>query len=238
MKEKESIRNQIWKKIADLVPSSSPYHSIPSFPGQRRTAERLRSIEFYKKAKRIFIPPDAAQFYARLSVLRDGKVLVMASPRLRDGFYEVHPDKPEHLWLRSIKSSGIRRWGKKLKTTRSDIGKIDLMVTGAVALSPDGERIGKGTGYFDWEYAILREIGCIDEDTPIAALVHDVQVCEKLPFQEKDVSVNLIITPTRTLAVEACRTRPSGIDWDQMDRRILASMRPLRELARQQRSRN
>lgn len=232
MKEKELIRNQIWKKMAALDSSSSSYHNIPTFTGQRKTAERLRSIEFYKNAKRIFIPPDAAQFEARLSVLRDGKVLVMASPRLRDGFYEVHPGRLEHLWPRSIKSSGIRKWGKKLKTTKGDIGKINLMVTGAVAVSPNGERVGKGTGYFDWEYAILREIGCIDEETPIVALVHDLQVCEKLPFQEKDVSVNLIITPTRTLAAEACRIRPSGIDWDQMDRRTLASMRPLRELAR------
>ena len=42
-------------------------------------------MELYARAGRIFVPPDAAQFDTRLSILRDGKVLVMASPRLKDG---------------------------------------------------------------------------------------------------------------------------------------------------------
>ncbi len=238
MIEKELIRKQVWKKIADLNPSFSPYHSIPSFPGQRKTAERLRKLELYEKAKRIFIPPDSAQFDARLNVLRDRKVLVMATPRLKDGFYQAHPGTHEHLWPRSIKSSGIRKWGKKLKTSKDDIGKIDLMVTGAVAVSPDGERIGKGTGYFDWEYAILKEIGCIDGKTPVIALVHDLQVYRELPWQEKDVSVDFVITPTQVIKVESRRQRPEGLDWDQIDRHIIASMRPLRELARWRRPKN
>lgn len=237
MKEKELIRNEVWKKLADLGISSSPYHSIPPFKGQEKTAEKLRGLKPYMKANRVFVPPDSAQFKARLNIIRDGKSLVMATPRLKDGFYEVNQNVPEHLWSRSIRSFGIRKWGRKLKTTGKDMGNIDLLVTGAVAVSPNGERIGKGTGYFDWEYAILREIGSITTETPVMALVHDLQIYEELPWQVKDVSVDFIVTPTRIITVKSRRPKPSGIDWLQIDQRAIAAMRPLKELAKKRTAR-
>lgn len=238
MKEKEFIREQIWKKLADLKLSSSPPHSIPPFKGQEQAAERLRSLEAYAKARRVFVPPDSAQFEVRINILRDGKALVMATPGLKDGFYGADQSIPEHLWSRAIRSFGIRKWGRKLATTKNDIGEIDLLVTGAVAVSLCGERIGKGTGYFDREYAILREIGSIGTETPVVAVVHDLQVYERVPWQEKDVSVDFIVTPTRVITVESPRPRPSGIDWSQTDKRTIAAMRPLRELVKQCRARS
>lgn len=232
MREKENIRRQIWKTLAELELSSSPYHSIPSFKGQKQAAKRIRTLNGYKEAKRIFIPPDTAQYEARLHILQDGKSLVMATPRLKDGFYEVDQSIKEDLWPRVIKSSGIRRWGKKLKTDKNAIGKIDLLITGAVGVGLDGERIGKGSGYFDWEYAILREVGCIDEKTPVIAVVHDLQVIDQLPWQDKDVSVDIIVTPTRIIEVVSLRTRPSGIEWKELDKHNITAMRPLRELAK------
>lgn len=237
MKEKEFIRQQIWKRLTDLGLSSSPSHSIPPFKGQEQAAERLRRLEPYVKARRVFVPPDSTQFQVRLNVLRDGKTLVMATPRLRDGFYGVDQSMSEHFWTRSVRSFGVRKWGRKLATTKNDIGEIDLLVTGAVAVSLCGERIGKGTGYFDWEYAILMEIGSIVAETPVVAMVHDIQVYDELPWQEKDVSVDFIVTPTRVIAVESPRPRPSGIDWHQTDGRTIAAMRPLEELAKQYRGR-
>lgn len=189
-------------------------------------------MDAYMGAKRIFVPPDSAQFEVRLNILQDGKSLVMATPRLRDGFYKVDLSVEEDLWPRVIKSSGIRRWGKKLKTDKSEIGKIDLLVTGAVGVSLEGERIGKGSGYFDWEYAILREVGCIDEKTKVIAVVHDLQVFDRIPWQHKDISVDIIVTPTRIMEVESSRSRPTGIEWQGLDRHTIAAMRPLRELAR------
>ena len=117
-------------------------------------------------------------------------------------------------------------------TAKNDIGEIDLPVTGAVAVSLRGDRIGKGTGYFDWEYAILREIGNIDAKTPTVAVVHDLQVYDELPWEAKDVSIDFIVTPTRTIRVESPRSRPSGIDWGRLHHGLVATMRPVRELAK------
>ena len=232
MKEKEFIRQQIWKRLSDLGLSSSVSHSIPRFEGQEQAAERLRGLDPYLKARRVFVPPDSAQLEVRLKVLGDGKVLVMATPRLRDGFYGADQSMPQHLWARGVRSFGIRGWGRKLATNKNDIGEIDLLVTGVVAVSLSGERIGKGTGYFDLEYAILREVGSIGAQTPVVAVVHDVQVYDELPWEENDVSVDFIVTPTRIIAVESPRPRPSGIDWHRLDGCTIAAMRPLRELTR------
>jgi 5-formyltetrahydrofolate cyclo-ligase len=39
-----------------------------------------------------------------------------------------------------------------------------------------GYRIGKGEGYADLEFAIMMKMGAVDQDTVIAATVHDCQV--------------------------------------------------------------
>lgn len=231
MEEKQLIRQRIWEKLAGLGLSSSAFNSIPPFKGQEQAAERLRDLKVYLNARRVFVPPDSAQFEVRLNILRDGKTLVMATPRLKDGFYEAVQTIPKYRWTQAIRSFGIQRWGRRLMTNKDDIGEIDLLVTGAVAVSLRGERIGKGTGYFDWEYAILREIGCIGAGTPIVAVVHDLQVYDKLPWEGKDVSVDFIVTPTRVIRVESPSLRPSGIDWCRLDKRVVAAMRPLKELA-------
>ena len=107
------------------------------------------------------------------------------------------------------------------------------MVTGAVAVSiSNGARIGKGTGYFDLEYAILVEMGCVDQGTPIVTVVHPIQVYEALPFKHKDVSTDYIVTPDAIIRVENPGHRPSGLEWKHIDGRLISSVRPLRELKR------
>ncbi len=230
MKEKQLIRQEIWEKLAALGLSHS-FNSIPPFKGQEQAAERLRELEVYIQARKVFVPPDMAQFEVRWNVLRDSKVLVMATPRLRDGFYEVNQSISRHLWTQAIRSSGIRKLGKRLITSKDDIGEIDLLVTGAVAVSLSGERLGKGTGYFDLEYAILREIDSTKAGTPIIVVVHDLQVYDELPWDEKDISVDFIVTPTQTIRIESPRPRPMGIAWHRLDKHVLAAMRPLKELS-------
>jgi 5-formyltetrahydrofolate cyclo-ligase len=51
-----------------------------------------------------------------------------------------------------------------------------------VAVSRDGYRIGKGKGYADLEYAILKEMKAVDDDTTIVTTVHDSQVCSTQTF--------------------------------------------------------
>jgi 5-formyltetrahydrofolate cyclo-ligase len=230
-KEKQAIREEVWRRMAQEGFHADPYRRIPSFPGQDKAAERLRRTSLYKESITVLVPPDQPLFQVRINLLQDRKRLIMATPGLRDGFYEIPGNRmPPSLWGKAVSSTGVKRYGRKIPTSFAVIGEVDLMVTGAVAVSHQGDRIGKGTGYFDLEYAILREIGSVREDVPIIAVVHDFQIFEELPWNEKDVSIGLIVTPTTTIPVPNPRPRPIGVDWPAIQGRQMRKMRPLWEL--------
>ena len=211
----------------------NPYGRIPPFPGQNKAAERLRRTTLYKESRSVMVPPDRAQLQVRINLLQDRKRLIMATPGLRDGFYEIPNSRlPPALWAKAVSSVGVTRYGRKLDTTLGEIGRVDMLVTGAVAVSLQGDRIGKGTGYFDLEYMIFREIGSAGEKTPVIAIVDDLQIFEELPWEDKDVSIDLIVTPTAPISVHHPRPRPQGIDWLSLQPRQIRRMRPLRELGR------
>lgn len=231
--EKQEIRERVWRRMAQEDRHGNPYGRIPPFPGQNKAAERLRRTTLYKESFSVMVPPDGAQLQARINLLQDRKRLIMATPGLRDGFYAITSNRlSPALWAKAVKTVGVTRYGRKLETTLGEIRRVDLLVTGAVAVSLQGDRIGKGTGYFDLEYMILREIGSVGEKTPVIALVDDVQIFEELPWKEKDVSIDLIVTATTSIPVHHPRPRPKGIDWLSLQPRHVKRMRPLRELDR------
>ncbi|RLG40026.1 MAG: 5-formyltetrahydrofolate cyclo-ligase, partial [Thermoproteota archaeon] len=92
-----------------------------------------------------------------------------------------------------------------------------------------GGRIGKGHGYSDIEYAILREVGVISDETPLATTVHDLQVVPYIPIQENDVPIDIIVTPTRVIRCPK-RPRPKGVIWSMVSGEMLKSISILRDL--------
>ncbi|MDI6806644.1 MAG: 5-formyltetrahydrofolate cyclo-ligase [Candidatus Aenigmarchaeota archaeon] len=229
--EKQRIREEVWNRLWKEGISKDPFGRIPDFIGQEKAAELLKEMEIYKKAKKIFVPPDRAQYEVRVNVVLDDKSLVMATPKLRDGFYKVdYTCVPERFLKLAVLSRYITKYGKKLHTSYEDIGRVDLMVTGAVAVSRYGERIGKSSGYFDLEYAILWEIGSVGPTTPIVATVHDIQIFSKLPTETHDVPVDYIITPKDIIKIEPFYKKPKGINWNYVDDEILRKIPPLKEL--------
>jgi 5-formyltetrahydrofolate cyclo-ligase len=228
---KAAIREAIWDQMKFSGLSPAPHGTIPTFPGQNKAAERLRGLEVYQQAKTIMVPPDQAQLQVRINALLDGKRLIMATPGLRDGFYLLEKANINVKdWRTAARSTGVQRFGQRLKTTRSEIGEVGFMATGAVAVGLQGDRIGKGSGYFDLEYMILREIGSVAESTPICALVDDTQVLEQVPMEAKDVAVDFIITPTTVITIERTLVRPAKVPWEELHERHIKGMRPLKEL--------
>ena len=111
-KEKQAIRNEVWEKLAKEGISPRA-HGIPPFQGQVEAAQLLRLLDIYQKSQRIFAPPDSAQCPVRVNLLQDEKTLVMATPGLKDGFYEVSKAYvSENLW-KAVKSSEVIKYGKK-----------------------------------------------------------------------------------------------------------------------------
>ena len=87
--------------------------------------------------------------------------------------------------------------------------KIDIFVQGCVAVDRQGNRIGKGSGFGDKEYDLLRKHGLLSDDTLYVVVAHDLQVFDDLSnlAEEHDVKADVILTPTRIIWTENYRER-------------------------------
>ena len=113
-----------------------------------------------------------------------------------------------------------------------NLPEIDLVVLGSVAVGEKGERIGKGGGYADLEYALLRRFAKVNPGTPVVTTVHPVQVLKTaIPMTEHDVPLNLFVTPEKTHRSREHRKVPEGIYWDHLTEDKILSIPILQELA-------
>jgi len=199
---------RIWRLMEERGIATFPrpvFHRIPNFVGAKKAAQNLRELPEYKTAKVIFCNPDSPQKPVREAALRDGKVVVMATPRLRKGFLLLDPNA---ILQNSIsRASTIRGAFKHGRFVEPSTVKVGLFVAGSVAVSPDGGRLGKGTGYSDQEYALLKNSGGLTPETLVVTTVHDVQVVENIPREEWDVTVDVLVTPTRVIRITERRSR-------------------------------
>ena len=194
---------KVWRLMEEKGVASFPkpiFHRIPNFVGAEKAAQNLRDLPEYKATKVVFCNPDSPQRPVREMILKDGKILVMATPRLRKGFLLLDPSViPQN---RVFEASTIRGAFKHGRFVKPSEVRVDFFVAGSVAVSLDGGRLGKGTGYSDQEYAILKDSGSLAPGIIVVTTVHDVQIVERIPRDEWDVPVNVIVTPTRVIRVK------------------------------------
>jgi 5-formyltetrahydrofolate cyclo-ligase len=229
---KAATRERVWTRLQaeGLAGFPRPITGrIPNFLGAEQAAERLLASEPFAAARTVKINPDAPQRPLRFRALRAGKRVLVPTPRLRGGFFLLGPADiaPGH-HLAAAGISGFARFGRALPL--AELPAIDLMVMGAVAVAGDGARVGKGEGYAELEYAVLRELGRLRPDVVICTTVHDVQVVDEIPVEPFDVSVDLIATPTRLFATATPYARPPGVLWEYLPAERIAAMPPLAEL--------
>ena len=229
--KKSEIREQIWKLLEERGVARFPKPikgRIPNFVGAEIAAAKLRRLEEYKRARVIFCNPDSPQRPVREFALKDGKILIMATPRLKKGFLLLDPRKiPSSAYSRASTIRGAFEYGKLVGPWR--LPSINLKVMGSVAVSPKGGRLGKGHGYSDIEYVILREVGAISEETPLVTTVHDLQIVSIIPIQENDVPVDIIVTPSRVIRCPK-RPRPKGVIWSMVSREMMEAIPVLKDL--------
>jgi len=232
-KIKESIRQRIWTRLERNKVDKFPkpiFGRIPNFLGAEEAAEKLSNLEEFRKAKTIFFNPDSPQRHARFLALKYGKIVIMATPRLRKGFLLLDPRNiPRNKFWEASSIRGAFKYGKIIGVPEEI--KIDLKVAGSVAVSPKGGRIGKGGGYSDLEYAILRELNVLDDSTPIATTVHDLQIEEEIPMLKHDVPVDIIVTPSKVIKIrEPYYQKPKGIYWEILPKEKLDKIPILNKL--------
>jgi 5-formyltetrahydrofolate cyclo-ligase len=230
--KKRKLRKEIWKYLEDHNIARFPrpvYNRIPNFVGAEEAAIRIRELKEFEKADVVKVNPDAPQAYVRQIVLEEGKTLLMPTPRLSAGFLKLDPGRiPPKIIRKAISISGAFKMAERIPLSK--LPSVDLVVAGSVAVSLEGGRIGKGEGYSEFEYGILRECGLLSDSVKLVTTVHDRQLVEPFPVEEHDIPVDHILTPSKSHETRTRLHRPKGIYWELVTPEMLRRMPILAEL--------
>lgn len=214
---KADLRERIWDHLETegLARFPFPPHGrIPNFADASDAADRLADTDAWATADTLKCNPDAPQLPVRRQALREGKTLYMAVPRLSEPepFLRLAPDEIEDI-DDATTVSGSAKHG--VPVDPEEMPHIDLIVAGSVAIDEAGNRVGKGEGFSDLEFAVLRGFDRVDADTTVATTVHDSQVVgdDEIAPDRHDVPLDLVVTPTRTVKTDSAADRPDGLYW-------------------------
>ncbi len=216
--EKQPIREQVWDDLEDSGVARFPFpphDRIPNFAGAADAADRLADTDEWHRASVLKCNPDAPQLPVRRRALKAGKTLYVAVPRLREEacFLELDPATIEDVDAATT-VSGISEYGTPVGPDA--LPQVDVIVSGSVAVTPAGVRVGKGEGYSDLEFAILREFDRVDDETPVATTIHERQRLDvELAADAHDVPIDLLVTP-EDVARPDTGVKPAGLDWEAL----------------------
>src|ERR1051326_8589728 len=86
IRSKQEVRDHVWQALEEARVRRFPgtRGRVPNFVGAERAAERLLELDVWKRAKVLKCNPDSPQRPVRLHALKEGKIVYMAVPRLRE----------------------------------------------------------------------------------------------------------------------------------------------------------
>ena len=239
MKRNEA-RERVWEELRKVAKPDSRFHwdfaeFIADYEGSDKGAQLIRDLEVYKKAQVIFITPDNNMEKLREFAIKDKKILLTTTYGINRGFQVIYPDNvPEGKEELATTLDGLEKFMKpiSLQEIKEKLRKVDMLVTGASAITPSGIRFGKGHGYFDLEWAMLWEIQAVSPKTPVIAVGHDCQVVDiEIETTPYDTIVDYIVTPTKVINVNSQLPKPaSGIIWEKLEKDMIENIPPLQEL--------
>ncbi|KAL8196769.1 hypothetical protein R6Q57_024532 [Mikania cordata] len=231
------IRKRIWDLMEARNIAQFPrpvHHRIPNFVGAPAAADKLSRLEVFLKSNCVKVNPDTPQKQVRFLTLNGGKKLLTPQPRLRTGFFSVlesHTLNPSTM-NEACTSVGVAKYGRPIGLDEKI--KVDLIIVGSVAVDPKtGARLGKGEGFAELEYGMLRHMGAIDDSTPVVTSIHDEQLVDDIPVEKllvHDVPVDIICTPTQVIFTNTSIPKPQGIYWDKLSPEKLGQIKILRQL--------
>uniref|UniRef100_A0A0E0F8P1 5-formyltetrahydrofolate cyclo-ligase n=1 Tax=Oryza meridionalis TaxID=40149 RepID=A0A0E0F8P1_9ORYZ len=203
---KWAIRKRVWDALEAEGVARDPrpvHHRIPNFDGAAAAADSLGRLDVFQDAHCVKVNPDSPQKQVRFLTLSGDKKLLTPQPRLRTGFFSVLESHmiPTGCIPEACTSVGAAKYGRPIGLDEKI--KVDLIVIGSVAVDPStGARLGKGEGFAELEYGMMRYMGSISDSTMIVTTVHDKQLVNDIPVEKllvHDVPVDIICTPTQEL---------------------------------------
>lgn len=232
-------RQRIWERLRSVARPDTRFHMqfadfIPDFEGVEAATDRIMALPAFENCRLAFVTPDNSMTELRRRLIAARVPMVTATYNIQRGFLYIAPDAvPEGAERYAAWLDGIEHFARAVTLEEiAALGGFDFMATGASAVSVDGVRFGKGHGFFDLEWGMFTDLGLAQDTTPVAAIVHDVQVVDDhLQMNATDIPVDFIATPSRLVQVERTGRRPRGIKWELVAAQEIQDIPPLRELA-------
>jgi 5-formyltetrahydrofolate cyclo-ligase len=231
---KNVLRNRIWDLMVkeDVACFPLPPHGrIPNYMGVEICVNMLIDVQIWQDANILKCNPDSPQKPVREAALAQGKTIYMAVPRLMEErcFIELHKNRILGPPARGATIKGAFKYGKKVGPEH--MKKVDLVIAGSVAVNTKGDRLGKGGGFSDLEFALAREFDLVNEDTPVVTTVHSLQVVdEEIPMTPHDVPLDILVTPEGVTRAPK-RPKPKGILWEDLSQEKINEIPILMKLA-------
>ncbi|MEM0899856.1 MAG: 5-formyltetrahydrofolate cyclo-ligase [Pseudomonadota bacterium] len=218
--DKDAVRSEVWETLETSGKAMGPTWShIPNFIGADMAAWRLAQTDAWQRAKTVKCNPDPPQIPIRLRALYEGKVLYAPVPYLTKEFPYLRVD-PEMMVKKGVSfelaatSQGYVMHGERIDFF--DVEHLDFAIVGSVAVSREGARTGKGAGFADLETGIFRELGIIDEATPMSTTIHSSQLVpdDRVCMMPHDSPLDYIATEEKLIVTGSTAPRPKGVAWD------------------------
>ena len=224
---KTALREEVWGRMeasrGDVLCAypGSCVGKIPHFVGCTDAAMRLSDTPEFKSASTIKVNPSLAQHHLRLLILKAGKHLIStipiegeidySDPYKSVTFLHVDPGKMPFLEIhKAVSKKGMQLYG--VVCTPEELPEVDLVVSGVTVVGDNGVRLGKGKGYAEIEWEMLRGAGKVSQGTHSATTCHDVQVVAGLQVADlvapHDLPVDIIATPQQLLRVQNPLPKP------------------------------
>jgi 5-formyltetrahydrofolate cyclo-ligase len=218
------VRWTVWDRLHEVAVADSRFDRdlsrfVPDFDGREECDRELWALSAYSAASTVFFAPDNSLEIARRQALAEGKRIIVPTFGMRRGFVLLDGsaiEQGQHAFAATL--DGMERVGLRLDLAAlRAIGSVDLVVTGAVAVTRRGLHFGGGDGYFDLEWALLRHCGLVTSRTLVAVIAHDCQVLDAdIRPGRHDAVADIVITPTTVLHCAPSLPKPEGIIWEEI----------------------
>ena len=218
------MRNAVWTRLRKVARPDARFHYdftqfVPDYQSSEQGTMRIVNSQAYQDARLLFITPDNNLRQLREYALRDGKIIVASTHAIARGFVLLdgrHVPAGDRRLAATL--DGMEEFSTRLNIARlAALKRIDLLVTGASAVTEEGVLLGKGQGYFDLEWGIFCDLGLVDARSPVVAAIHDCQLMSaSLTPSASDTVVDVIVTPTRWITVASPWPKPTGIQWTRV----------------------
>lgn len=177
--DKAEIRKAMKAAKAKLAPEQKAEAAVRCFA-------RLEELPEFKNAQSILLYaslPDELSTSAFIQRWHSHKRICL--PRVNGNNLEILPYNPEEL------AKGAFGINEPQGNAEVNPSEIDLIVVPGVAFDSQGNRLGRGRGFYD-------RLLCQTKAAKIG-VAYDLQVVDRLPSEPHDVLMDRIVTESRTL---------------------------------------